>query len=78
MNTQDLRRARLGERLRLATEPDREFVLTPCIGVCQMNAQTQWCEGCLRDIQEIARWGSFSSEEKRAIWSQIALRMDRI
>jgi hypothetical protein len=75
MNSKAMRRERLVERLRLAMEPDREFVLTPCIGVCRMDDQTKRCEGCLREIQEIARWGSFNDSEKRAIWAQIKARM---
>lgn len=78
MNTKALRRARLQERLQMAMEPEREFVLTPCIGVCHMDTQTKWCEGCLREIEEIARWGSFDDAQKRAIWSKIQQRMDSI
>jgi predicted Fe-S protein YdhL (DUF1289 family) len=76
MNTQALRRARLQERFDMAMESDRDFVLTPCIGVCHMDPQSHQCEGCLREIQEIARWGSFDDAQKRAIWLQIKLRMN--
>lgn len=76
MNTKALRRERLRERLHMALEPERELVLTPCIGVCQMNAQTGWCEGCLRGIDEIARWGSYADPEKRAIWAKIEQRLN--
>lgn len=50
------------------------FVPSPCIGVCLMNAQTGWCEGCLRTIEEIIAWGSATDVDKRAIWVEIKRR----
>ncbi len=76
MSAEQLRRERLQQKLAMVLEPDNEFVVSPCIGVCQMNTKTAWCEGCFRDIQEIARWGSFSNEEKKQIWLQIDQRMN--
>ncbi|MFL9927851.1 DUF1289 domain-containing protein [Paraburkholderia sp. RL18-103-BIB-C] len=49
-------------------------VLSPCIGVCTMDASTGWCEGCLRTIDEIAGWSLFGDDEKRAVWDAIELR----
>ncbi len=48
---------------------------TPCTGVCVMNAQTGFCQGCLRSIDEIADWGLASESRKRQIW--IALEQRR-
>ncbi len=76
MSAAHIRRERLKEKLAMVLEPDNEFVVSPCIAVCQMNTSTAWCEGCLRDIQEIARWGSFTNEEKKQIWRQIDQRMN--
>ncbi|MGZ8993172.1 MAG: DUF1289 domain-containing protein [Burkholderiaceae bacterium] len=39
-----------------------------------MDAATGWCEGCLRSIDEIARWSQMGEDEKRAVWSQLAGR----
>ncbi len=49
-------------------------VASPCISVCRMNPATGYCEGCLRTIDEIARWTLYSSEEKRAVLAQLAQR----
>jgi hypothetical protein len=76
MSAEQIRRERLKHKLAMVLEPDNEFVMSPCIAVCQMNTKTSWCEGCFRDIQEIARWGSFTDEEKKQIWLQIAQRMN--
>ena len=51
-----------------------EFVPSPCIGLCLMNAQTGWCEGCLRTIEEIVAWGSATDADKRAVWVELKRR----
>ncbi|HVG03343.1 MAG TPA: DUF1289 domain-containing protein [Burkholderiaceae bacterium] len=33
-----------------------------------MDASTGWCQGCLRSIDEIARWSQMNDDEKRAVW----------
>jgi predicted Fe-S protein YdhL (DUF1289 family) len=39
-----------------------------------MDAASGWCEGCLRSIDEIARWSQMGENEKRAVWAQLAGR----
>ncbi|HXZ07131.1 MAG TPA: DUF1289 domain-containing protein [Paraburkholderia sp.] len=53
-------------------------VPSPCIDVCRMNADTGWCDGCLRTIDEIASWSSFGDRQKRAIWDAIEERHAQI
>ncbi|TFW05339.1 DUF1289 domain-containing protein [Oxalobacteraceae bacterium OM1] len=53
-------------------------VPSPCINVCRMNAATGLCEGCLRTIDEIVRWGGAADEEKRAVWVEIARRQEAL
>lgn len=49
---------------------------SPCISVCRMDAQRQYCEGCLRSIDEIRVWSSSGAAQKKMIWAQIAQRVD--
>jgi uncharacterized protein len=42
-------------------------VASPCVSVCRMNAANGLCEGCFRTIDEIAHWGLFDDDEKRAV-----------
>ena len=42
-------------------------VASPCNSICTMNAQTGYCNGCKRTIDEIMRWGSASDSQKQAI-----------
>jgi predicted Fe-S protein YdhL (DUF1289 family) len=47
---------------------------TPCIDVCEMDNGTGLCRGCGRTIDEIARWGGMSLEERRAIMAVLPAR----
>ena len=38
-------------------------VLSPCVGICALDAQGL-CEGCLRSAGEIARWSQMSDDER--------------
>ena len=57
--------------LRVAALP---FVPSPCTDVCRIDAQTGWCAGCMRTIDEIAVWGGLDDAAKRAVWKRLALR----
>ena len=58
----------------MSGESEHGTVLSPCIGVCTMDASTGWCEGCLRTIDEIAGWSLFDNDEKRAVRAAIEVR----
>jgi uncharacterized protein len=47
---------------------------SPCINICQMNAASGLCEGCLRTIDEIATWSTLDDDAKRAVWNAIDAR----
>ncbi len=47
---------------------------SPCINICRMNAQTGYCEGCLRTIDEIACWSGYTDEDKLAVIAKLAAR----
>ena len=52
-----------------------EPIETPCIRVCEMDAAAGICVGCGRTLDEIARWGSMSRADQRAIMASLAERM---
>ena len=39
-----------------------------------MNAQSGWCEGCYRTLDEIAAWASMNDRDKRAVWKLLPAR----
>ena len=45
-------------------------VLSPCIGVCEIDAQGL-CAGCLRTLDEIARWGTMGDDERLRIMDAV-------
>ena len=49
-------------------------VLTPCLGICRINRNSQLCEGCSRSPVEVAEWLFYSNERKREIMDQLAYR----
>jgi len=49
-----------------------EAVASPCINVCKMEAGL--CAGCLRTLDEIARWANVDDDGKRLILAAVARR----
>jgi uncharacterized protein len=47
---------------------------SPCIQVCQINAQTGFCAGCFRTQEEVARWLRYNDEEREAILGKLGKR----
>ena len=56
--------------------PDDEALQSPCVSVCITKSDVDECHGCLRTLDEIARWGMSSPQQQRAVWHRIALRLD--
>ncbi len=61
--------------LRPAPAP-RRTVISPCTSVCRMAADTGWCEGCLRTIDEIAGWGAMTDAARAEVWAALPLRRE--
>ncbi len=47
---------------------------SPCIKVCQMDAEDRWCLGCARTRAEIAGWWLMSERDKRAVLVELVAR----
>lgn len=45
-------------------------ILSPCIGICVLDAQGL-CEGCLRTGDEIARWSVMGDAERARVMEQV-------
>lgn len=50
---------------------------SPCMSVCQMDDETDLCQGCLRTLDEIGRWGNADDASRRSIWQAIEARVAR-
>lgn len=49
----------------------RDEVESPCVKVCVVHPTERICVGCLRSIDEIARWSRMSSEDRRAVMADL-------
>lgn len=45
-------------------------VLSPCIGICSVD-RDGLCSGCLRTLDEIARWGTMGDDERLRIMDTV-------
>ena len=48
--------------------------ISPCLGICIMDPRTRQCRGCLRTVEEIARWYEATPTEKRELLAVLAER----
>lgn len=44
---------------------------SPCISVCSIEEDIGFCRGCLRSLDEIARWNSYSDDERTHILREL-------
>ncbi|SMO37992.1 DUF1289 domain-containing protein [Paracoccus laeviglucosivorans] len=50
------------------------MIQSPCINICQIDPESGLCVGCLRSLDEIARWGGMSDKERQAIMDRLPER----
>jgi len=51
-------------------------VSSPCVGICELDERGR-CTGCLRTLDEIARWGSMAHGERRHVMDVLIPLRDR-
>ena len=49
-------------------------VTSPCNNHCIMNSSNNYCDGCLRTIEEIIHWSVYSDEEKKQVLQKVERR----
>ncbi len=54
---------------------DDEFVPSPCVAICEMDADLRMCVGCLRTLDELRLWSTLDNAGKRAVWQRIETRL---
>jgi uncharacterized protein len=52
------------------------MVQSPCIGVCTLDKQRQYCVGCFRSAMEIQFWNKFSDEKKEESIAMCEIRKE--
>ena len=51
---------------------------TPCTKVCVIEPVSGLCRGCGRDLNEIARWGSLTDDERHRVMADLPKRLDQL
>ena len=51
-----------------------EPIASPCVSLCALDEQRQYCLGCQRHLDEIRAWRSMSEAEKLQVLQAIAER----
>jgi predicted Fe-S protein YdhL (DUF1289 family) len=69
--------AATAEDIRAGGKKYEQAVPSPCMSVCQMDDETALCQGCLRTLDEIGRWGNANDASRRSIWQAIEARVAR-
>ncbi len=54
------------------------MIETPCIRICTLDPGSGLCIGCGRTLDEITRWGSLSSADRREIMRELHRRLASI
>lgn len=47
---------------------------SPCNKVCVMDADSRYCLGCARTLDEIARWGEMTEAKRRQVMAKLPAR----
>jgi predicted Fe-S protein YdhL (DUF1289 family) len=53
------------------------MISSPCIKVCVIDPAAGVCAGCGRTLDEIARWGSMTEQQRLEIMRQLSSRLKR-
>lgn len=56
----------------------RDEVESPCVRICVVHPEERICTGCLRTLEEIARWSQMPAEERRAVMDELPARAPRL
>ena len=54
--------------------PTNRTIQSPCISVCTIEPDLDVCRGCLRTRTEIARWLSYTDQERAHIMDALPAR----
>ena len=56
----------------------RSEIDSPCIKICVVHPEERLCVGCLRTIEEIARWSRLTPAERAAIMADLPTRAPKL
>lgn len=51
---------------------------SPCVAICQLDDDGNYCIGCFRTADEIAHWVEFDDVDKQKILNELAERQQKL
>jgi predicted Fe-S protein YdhL (DUF1289 family) len=69
---------RLKDRAQQVLASYSVHVPSPCVSICVINPNSGLCEGCLRNLEEVAGWGQMPSVQQREVWQRIQKRCEQV
>lgn len=57
-------------------QPTDQTIESPCIAVCQLDDNEEYCIGCYRTPEEIENWSQLSEFEKNQVLQAIQARKE--
>jgi predicted Fe-S protein YdhL (DUF1289 family) len=61
----------------IGQDAGQRLIPSPCTNVCRIAPETGLCLGCLRTLDEIARWSVLSNGERQAVFDALPARNQR-
>jgi predicted Fe-S protein YdhL (DUF1289 family) len=49
-------------------------VINPCVNICRMHANGQFCQGCWRTLHEIGLWDQMNDQQKAEVAALLPCR----
>ena len=50
---------------------------SPCVGVCAMDEETGFCQGCYRTLDEIKQWWDLDNTQKQVVVDEANARLEQ-
>lgn len=56
------------------TQQAQKKIMTPCRSQCVVDWELQYCQGCLRSLEEIAAWRDLDHDDRLLIIKELEFR----
>ena len=50
------------------------MIESPCLSICVMEEDAEYCRGCFRTLDEISEWSWYSDAERKRIMAELPAR----
>ena len=54
------------------------MIKSPCLDICKIDPESNFCIGCRRDIKEISNWINMNDDEKKNLLLRLKDRIIKV